>query len=164
MSDPNAHDSLLFDDDSFSRSRKYFWAINYLAELDISISENIVQLGRFVKTNKALQQQLTQLRYLRSRLRDQRNEAIALRDGVSVSIFFLFDLKYLGHPATIGFADVHLQLVIQCQRRNGESSFDSARRKYQALDIRQHLFLTAIVLRCMLAFSSHEYLTPFRML
>ncbi|RFU35306.1 hypothetical protein B7463_g1067, partial [Scytalidium lignicola] len=42
LADPEAHDSLLFDDDSFSRSRKYFWAINYLAELDISI-EGICQ-------------------------------------------------------------------------------------------------------------------------
>jgi hypothetical protein len=44
LSDSDAHDSLLLDEHTFSRSRKYFWAINYLAELDISISENIAHL------------------------------------------------------------------------------------------------------------------------
>jgi hypothetical protein len=87
LSDPDAHDSLLFDDDSFSRSRRYFWAINYLAELDISISGNIVELEKFEKRQKyrfgPLRDQLIQLRFLRERLRDQREEAIALRDGVS---------------------------------------------------------------------------------
>ena len=85
LSDPDAHDSLLFDDDSFSRSRRYFWAINYLAELDISISGNIVELEKFAKKERfgPLRDQLIQLQFLRERLRDQREEAIALRDGVS---------------------------------------------------------------------------------
>ncbi len=82
LSDPDAHDSLLFDDDSFSRSRKYFWAINYLAELDISISGNIVELEKFAVGNNSLREQLKQLYYLRERIRDQRDEAIALRDGL----------------------------------------------------------------------------------
>ena len=86
LSDPDAHDSLLFDDDSFSRSRRYFWAINYLAELDISISRNIIQLDRFIREdspNKSLREQLNQLQHLRERILGQRDEAIALRDGVS---------------------------------------------------------------------------------
>ena len=87
LSDPDAHDSLLFDDDSFSRSRRYFWAINYLAELDISISRNIIQLDRFIgedSPNKSLREQLSQLQHLRERILSQREEAIALRDGVSI--------------------------------------------------------------------------------
>lgn len=97
LSDLEAHDSLLFDDDTFSRSRKYFWAINYLAELDISIAGNIVQLERWAgwgadysrpgverRTDaRPLQERLAQLKELRSRLRAEREEAIALRDGVS---------------------------------------------------------------------------------
>lgn len=100
LSDPDAHDSLLFDDDSFSRSRRYFWAINYLAELDLSISGNIAQLEKFARRdtavqdparqhhlgrlpkNAAINEQLDQLQYLRERLQAQREEAIALRDGV----------------------------------------------------------------------------------
>jgi hypothetical protein len=85
LSDPDAHDNLLFDDDSFSRSRRYFWAINYLAELDISISGNIVELEKFAKRDSSgsLRDQLSQLQFQRERLRNQRDEAIALRDGVS---------------------------------------------------------------------------------
>lgn len=40
---PAEHDNLLFDDNTFSRSRKYFWAIDCLTEFDTSITDNITQ-------------------------------------------------------------------------------------------------------------------------
>ena len=40
---PNEHDNLLFDDGAFSRSRRYFWAIDCLSEFEASISDNITQ-------------------------------------------------------------------------------------------------------------------------
>lgn len=40
---PSEHDNLLFDDGAFSRSRRYFWAIDCLSEFDVSISDNITQ-------------------------------------------------------------------------------------------------------------------------
>lgn len=40
---PTEHDNLLFDDGSFSRSRRYFWAIDCLSEFDVTISDNIIQ-------------------------------------------------------------------------------------------------------------------------
>ncbi|KAL9594752.1 MAG: hypothetical protein Q9179_005256 [Wetmoreana sp. 5 TL-2023] len=40
---PTEHDNLLFDDGSFSRSRRYFWAIDCLSEFENSISDNINQ-------------------------------------------------------------------------------------------------------------------------
>ena len=40
---PAQHDNLLFDDGSFSRSRRYFWAIDCLAEFDLTITDNITQ-------------------------------------------------------------------------------------------------------------------------
>ena len=40
---PTDHDNLLFDDGAFSRSRRYFWAIDCLTEFDLSITDNIVQ-------------------------------------------------------------------------------------------------------------------------
>ena len=40
---PAEHDNLLFDDGAFSRSRRYFWAIDCLSEFDISITDNITQ-------------------------------------------------------------------------------------------------------------------------
>ncbi|KAL9102390.1 MAG: hypothetical protein Q9163_002456 [Psora crenata] len=43
LMNPAEHDKLLFDDGAFSRSRKYFWAIDCLSEFDISISDNLVQ-------------------------------------------------------------------------------------------------------------------------
>lgn len=44
---PGEHDNLLFDDGSFSRSRRYFWAIDCLVEFDNSISDNIAQWEHF---------------------------------------------------------------------------------------------------------------------
>jgi hypothetical protein len=98
LADPEIHDSLLFDDASFSRSRRYFWAINYLAELDDSIAGNILQLERWIASwpqhlsvggkemnaeVRSLPERLNELMALQLRLKALRQEAIALRDGVS---------------------------------------------------------------------------------
>jgi hypothetical protein len=98
LADPDIHDSLLFDDASFSRSRRYFWAINYLAELDESIAGNIQQLESWIAKwpqhltvrskemhadVRSLPERLNQMMALQLRLRALRQEAIALRDGVS---------------------------------------------------------------------------------
>lgn len=40
---PTAHDNLLFDDGAFSRSRRYFWAIDCLSEFELSITDNLSQ-------------------------------------------------------------------------------------------------------------------------
>ncbi|MCJ1419539.1 hypothetical protein MMC32_005894 [Xylographa parallela] len=40
---PAQHDNLLFDDGAFSRSRRYFWAIDCLSEFEINITDNITQ-------------------------------------------------------------------------------------------------------------------------
>jgi hypothetical protein len=104
LSDPDAHDGLLFDDDSFSRSRRYFWAINYLAELDNSISGNIVEVEKLA-SNRALMDQLSRLQYLRGKLRAQREDAIALRDGVSDSRF-LINGPIINFPGNSRPADV----------------------------------------------------------
>lgn len=39
--DPRKHDELLFDDDSFSRSRKYWWASNLLVRLRQNIEDSL---------------------------------------------------------------------------------------------------------------------------
>jgi len=41
--EPKQYAALLFDDENFTRSRKYFWAIGCLNEFDISIGDNIKQ-------------------------------------------------------------------------------------------------------------------------
>lgn len=40
---PAEHDNLLFDDGAFSRSRRYFWAIDCLSEFENSITDNLTQ-------------------------------------------------------------------------------------------------------------------------
>lgn len=40
---PNEHDKLLFDDGAFSRSRRYFWAIDCLSGFESRISDNIAK-------------------------------------------------------------------------------------------------------------------------
>ena len=40
---PAEHDKLLFDDAAFSRSRRYFWAIDCLSEFEATTSDNIQQ-------------------------------------------------------------------------------------------------------------------------
>lgn len=40
---PAEHDHLLFDDGAFSRSRRYFWAIDCLSEFELSVSDNLHQ-------------------------------------------------------------------------------------------------------------------------
>lgn len=47
LMEPSEHDHLLFDDGSFSRSRRYFWAIDCLSEFDERISDNINQWELF---------------------------------------------------------------------------------------------------------------------
>lgn len=40
---PAEHDNLLFDDGAFSRSRRYFWAIDCLSEFENDITDNLTQ-------------------------------------------------------------------------------------------------------------------------
>jgi hypothetical protein len=95
------HDSLLTDDGTFSRSKKYFWAIGFLEEVGCSISDNIYQVERFVEFMKlnALDAvggshqfqsrikkhcgTIQKLHSLRMRFKHKKEEAMALRDGVS---------------------------------------------------------------------------------
>lgn len=46
---PADHDNLLFDDGAFSRSRRYFWAIDCLSEFELCISDDIVQWELYKK-------------------------------------------------------------------------------------------------------------------
>ena len=44
---PSEHDNLLFDDGAFSRSRRYFWAIDCLNEFETSITDNLNQWEQY---------------------------------------------------------------------------------------------------------------------
>ena len=92
--DPEGHDMLLFGDDSFSRSRKYFWVINFLAECNSRIDENIQELdnavsdwsrklerGKWDSMNRISDKRF-ELTEVQDQLKAKRAETIALRDGV----------------------------------------------------------------------------------
>ena len=97
---PNEHDNLLFDDGAFSRSRRYFWAIDCLSEFEINISDNLTQwenykdatlLPSVTATMGALEQrqlafadlQYRTLQTQRDSFEQKLSATRALRDGVS---------------------------------------------------------------------------------
>ncbi|KAF7958029.1 hypothetical protein EAE96_003596 [Botrytis aclada] len=95
--DPDHHDRLLVDDETFSRSKKYFWAISILKELHVSISKNIEEIERVLEDPRirigtantsldlnleGIRKKLKLLQDIASRLSDKREEALDLRDGL----------------------------------------------------------------------------------
>ncbi|KAF5870652.1 putative mg2+ transporter zinc transport protein [Botrytis fragariae] len=97
--DPLKHDNLLVDDETFSRSKRYFWATSTLKELDAVIPENIQHITELINqreltpvagdevgfveaSRKRMRQFFEQLKEIAERLRDKRQEALDLRDGL----------------------------------------------------------------------------------
>ncbi|KAL6720377.1 hypothetical protein ACLMJK_002298 [Lecanora helva] len=103
--DPVRHDHLLFDNEDFSKSREYFWAINCLTEFDASMSANIehwegfrLYLGPFEDSGKESwsnlddrrasglmkksDEQCTRLKRYQRFFQDKRKATIALRNGL----------------------------------------------------------------------------------
>jgi hypothetical protein len=93
------HDNLLVDDETFSRSRKYFWALSCLSEFMLYISDAIHQweVSRDVWTAafddyyisgqsklyiKANDETCGKLRNIRDRMQHHHNNVTALRDGL----------------------------------------------------------------------------------
>jgi hypothetical protein len=103
--DPDYHDSLLTDDGGLTRSKMYFWAIEFLKEAESSVLENISQARRFIDLLSANppaakmsrtaftmrlkkhQVVLQKLEWLRKWFRNKQDEAKALRDGVANNSF-----------------------------------------------------------------------------
>lgn len=105
--DPKAYTKLLFDDETFSRSRLYFWIIACLTEFDASIGDNIKQwklfrlarvspplrhrswlptadVDRFQELNAEGEGIRQTLEDLQAQFRAKLASVQALRDGVSV--------------------------------------------------------------------------------
>ncbi|TGO34955.1 hypothetical protein BHYA_0175g00080 [Botrytis hyacinthi] len=95
--DPDHHDRLLVDDETFSRSKKYFWAIFILTELHVRISKNIEEIERVmddprIRSGTAstslglnledIRRKLKSLQDIANRLWDKIEEALDLRDGL----------------------------------------------------------------------------------
>ncbi|KAF7890698.1 hypothetical protein EAF00_009013 [Botryotinia globosa] len=79
--DPLKHDNLLVDDETFSRSKRYFWAISTLKELDAN-SPQLKEMRFLEGSRKHMRGRLGQLEEIAKRLRDKRQEALDLRDGL----------------------------------------------------------------------------------
>jgi hypothetical protein len=81
LTNPAKHDKLLWDDEVFTRSRKYFWAIHSLTEFHLSISDNILQWENY---HAAKIEPLHKVNLLNpvdlSRLRDLDSACIALKN------------------------------------------------------------------------------------
>ncbi|KAI4172149.1 MAG: hypothetical protein LQ346_008650 [Caloplaca aetnensis] len=60
---PTDHDNLLFDDGSFSRSRRYFWAITCLSEFENAITDNISQWELYKAALPILDNDLDNIQY-----------------------------------------------------------------------------------------------------
>jgi hypothetical protein len=92
------HDNLLVDDETFSRSRKYFWSLSCLSEFLLYINDAIYQWetsrdiwnkifnGYQTEKSKELIKENNQicekLKALRDRLQIHHNNVTALRDGL----------------------------------------------------------------------------------
>ncbi|KAL8951750.1 MAG: hypothetical protein Q9222_002300 [Ikaeria aurantiellina] len=60
---PHEHDNLLFDDGAFSRSRRYFWAIDCLSEFENAITDNINQWELYKAALPTLLNDLDNIQY-----------------------------------------------------------------------------------------------------
>jgi hypothetical protein len=97
--DPERHDNLLSDDETFSRSKTYFWALTTLKELDLSISDNLLQIQRlldsrgpawvensrkdeFDDARSCLKIRYRAIEEVAIGLREKRQDAMDLRDGL----------------------------------------------------------------------------------
>jgi hypothetical protein len=135
--DPNYHDTLLTDDVTLSRSKKYFWAIEFLKELEKSVTDNICQVERFTTLLRAnpppdsrnprdfsarIRKQyaaLVKLEALRVRFAYKREEAVALRDGVSS---FTISRKLIRSPNILSSSTLPPSSKVECQQNSGKTS------------------------------------------
>ena len=100
---PDKHDMLLFEDESFSRSRKYFWVLDAISTFIDKISETLdvwkryqtysvdpflriddwKERGRFLLDLEAAEAEVARLEAARQRLEKHLERTKLLRDGVS---------------------------------------------------------------------------------
>jgi hypothetical protein len=106
--DVEAHDNLIFDDDLYTRSKRYFWVINCINEAEkahghslhawvtyrdktlLLFGQELLQHGKnewlkeFNNAMETCNDVHTKLEKLQKQFSEQRIKAVALRDGVSL--------------------------------------------------------------------------------
>ena len=151
--DPVRHDHLLFDNEDFSKSREYFWAINCLAEFEASVSANIEQWEEFrrylgvpgedmTKLNanpsstdqtrglrellESTEASCTRLRRYQRFFQTKRTATLALRDGVCIPTYSKNFYCLKGRLAVL-IQLFFLFTALQRQLRHGKQSLNPPR-------------------------------------
>lgn len=163
---PDQHDRLLFDDDAFSRSRLYFWAIDSLELFIPSIAANIQEWENFWTARKIyfqltsendvmqndprrdnkksyesivrqVEDEVVRLRALKVKLELLREQIKTLRDGVSC--------QCEPYDCTM-FDRVRSYVALQCQCSHRIPGCHRAWSECEAIDICQYRLPTAKLL------------------
>ena len=98
---PERHDELLWDDENFTRSRTYFWAINALAQFHKTLTSTLYQWENYynarikpfqdlellteydLRNLQAIEKDISSLQSIKLHFAEQRESTKSLRDGVS---------------------------------------------------------------------------------
>ncbi len=158
-------EDILFDDDAFTTSKRYFWAINFIHEADKLLDNSIQQWAQYKrhsvtpwktgsrsgepywheqsqKVLAAAEQEADkaceELRLLRQEFQERLERITIMRDGVSVPGPYFHSKRWFvteEPPA------------LQRQRRHGIPHLDPARRERQTAHLCQHLLSSTRPLR-----------------
>ena len=153
---------ILFDDDAFSMSKRYFWAINVIHEIVNLLDDNIEKWTLYQKvavksfrkytettaedweekaqaTIKRAQQEATEacseLEFIRRAFQEKLERITVMRDGVS---FCPMQWASVG-DFTLYCGSANDLSALQCQRCYGKQSCYAFRRERQASHLREHI-------------------------
>jgi hypothetical protein len=108
--DPDNHGKLLIEDQSFERSRRYFWTIDALDTFSGTLKESIKTFEQFMdalwSTSKKLRrgawdrdtweggkEEITEANLLLERIKAIKERTITLRDGVRTPYYLVFNIS-----------------------------------------------------------------------
>jgi hypothetical protein len=150
---PKEHDNLLVGDETFSRSRQYFWALSCLSEFNLYISDSIRQYegsraiwqevfpkfdpkgwGQAQEQMKPIDRLCEKLKVLRVRFQRYHKNVTDLRDG----LFNTSAVMESRASTRLGGKNSPLTL--------GPRGLLSSHRNCEASDIRQHILPSSCIL------------------
>ena len=171
--DASRHDRLLIDDESFTRSKKYFWALSTLKELKSSVDANIQEIERLLSLHSPAELHGEQVWLImvsegqwdtnddsgakrvnrsfddcRAKLRSVQDELKAISASFRDKFWEVTDLRtgasYNLNELRATSADT--VAAIQCQWGDGDSQFYSTGTERYAIDLCQHIILAFLIL------------------
>ena len=159
--DPRRHDEMLFEDESFSRSRRYFWALASIKVFVGEIEDTIETWGNFWEARKKtfidppqsetddagplpdsllgdIVSTVQRLRELKAEFLEIHEDIVNLREGVCILL-----PPRISKPYNMSLTRI---AVVQRQQRGREPYVDSAWRERETSDLREHFLPTVGVL------------------